>query len=143
MQSKYLARFEKLAAEGQSLYELVGDALLVERITGEQKTASGLVLAEDPRMRGGLQAGKSQFVIVVAVGKGWYNEENGETVALDVQPGDIILIGEASVKYFSLFGSLDKYETDTLGITREGEIQLRFKGQEAYATSFTLLNSPT
>jgi co-chaperonin GroES (HSP10) len=143
MISKYLARFTELASKGEALHELVGDILLVERITGEHKTASGLVLAEDPRQRGGLQAGKPQFVIVLAVGKGWYNEESGKEIPLDVKPGDVILIGEASVKYFSMFGGLQGYEADQIGITRESEIQLRFKGTEAYEQSFKILNGST
>jgi hypothetical protein len=53
-------------------------------------------------------------------------------VPLNANPGDIVLLASASVKLFSSFPLLGAYETDSIGITRDEDIQIRFKGQEAF-----------
>lgn len=137
--SKYLDKFTHLHLQGAHLHEIVGDTLLVEKIIEEQKTASGLVLAADPRTRNSLTNDRPHFVRVLAVGMGYYNEETGAAVPLEVEPGDIILVGSLSVKWFSMFG-ITGYEADTIGLSRASEIQLRFKGAHGYDQAFNLLN---
>jgi co-chaperonin GroES (HSP10) len=139
--SRYLEQFKQLKATGNDYYELIGDVLIVEKLAEEErKTASGLVLATGSKQVNALENTKAIFCLVLAVGKGFYDEVSGKEVDLNVQPGDIILIGETSAKYFSFFGSLQNYEPHTIGITREAEVQLRFRGAEGYEKAFKLLN---
>lgn len=142
MISRYLDKFNRLATEGKEAYVLTGDALLVEQIKEpERKTASGLVMATNINQRNSLAEGRPHLCIVLTVGAGYYDDKDpSTTIPLDVQPGDIILVGPLSVKYFSFFGDLQPYEPDSIGITRESEIQLRFRGKEGYDQAFAILN---
>jgi co-chaperonin GroES (HSP10) len=139
-QSKYLNAFKSTATLDS--YELVGDAILVERLPPEEKkTKSGIILdtGMDHKQIGTIGADKPQFVHVLAVGKGFYNDVTGEDVPLSVNPGDIILIGTNSVKWFSLL-EIANYEPYTIGLSRESEIQLRFKGPDSYEQYFEAIN---
>jgi hypothetical protein len=44
-----------------------------------------------------------------------------------------------SVKWFS-FMDIDNYEPYSVGLTREGEMQFRFKGAQAYEDYFKAIN---
>lgn len=140
VKSKYLEAFQ---AEGLSdLVELYGDAILVEIPKDEPiKTSSGIYIATTEKVGlDSLSKDKPYFVHVIAVGKGYYDEETHEDVPLNVQPGDIILIGANSAKRFSHM-EVNGYEAYSIGLTRESEIQLRFKGLDAYNRYFELINS--
>ena len=138
--SKYLERFG--AAMEMATPELIGDNLLVERISDDEfKTASGIVLVSGSQKQvNGFQADRPVFVRILAVGKGYYDPETNESIPLDSRPGDIVLVGQHSVKWFSIFGNLQKYELDTIGLLREETIQLRFKGEAGYNDFFGALN---
>ncbi len=138
--SNYLDQFKAMASESGEAYELYGDCLLVEKIKEAERKIGSIILATANGRTDSFGADKPHFVRVLAVGKGYYNEETSQDVPLNVEPGDIILIGPLSVKYFSMFGSLEAYEPDSIGITRESEIQLRFKGEEGYGQVFATLN---
>ncbi len=141
--SKYLPAFQKLAKEAPELFELIGDCLLIEVIPDDEfKTKGGLILASgNDRQVNGLQADKPTFVRVLLVGAGYYDDDTLEPVALDSSPGDIVLVGTTSIKKFSVFGKLMTYGEATLGLIRESDIQLRFKGEEGFDRTFELLNS--
>jgi len=79
------------------------------------------------------------FVRILAMGPG-YVDPDGEFTDLEVDVGDIVLVGKMSVNWFSVFGSLAYTSQHEIGITRENEIKLRFKGQDAYDTCFNYLN---
>lgn len=148
--SKYLSKFLKLESNASSApVEIVGDIIVVEKIKEpEKKTASGLIYGIDVKNQlGTIALDKPHWVRVLAVGAGYYKtsetDEGGtieETIPLNVTPGDIILVGQTSVKYFSTFGELAGYEADTIGLTRESEILIRFKGEEGYNSAFEQLN---
>lgn len=137
--SKYLERFRSLSPEA---YELVGDCLLVEKIPiAERKTKSGLILeaGRGERARETTSSDVPTFVHVVAVGKGYYDDETKQDVPLNVSVGDIILIGAHSVRWFSDMDISD-YQAYEIGLTREQEIKLRFSGQAAYERAFADLS---
>jgi co-chaperonin GroES (HSP10) len=147
--SRYRTQFDRLATLDPKPYELTADYLLVERIPDEElKTKSGLILASvQTNALNTLTADKPQWARVLACGEGYYSlEEDAEgnevekTTPLNAKPGDIVLVSKLSVKYFSLFGELDGYEPDSIGLTKESEIQLRFKGEEGYREAFASLN---
>lgn len=140
MNSNYLDQFKAMADEAKEAYELYGDCLLVEKLKEPERKIGSIILATANGRQDSFGQDKPHFVRVLAVGKGFYDEKTGEDVALSVEPGDIILIGPLAVKYFSMFGNLEAYEPDSIGITRESEIQLRFKGEEGYGQVFATLN---
>lgn len=136
--SKYLDRFKVAPPE----FELLGDALLVEKIApAEIRTKSGIVIAETKQYKMNLGDKKMTFVRVLAVGKGYYDPETGESVPLDTPVGAILMIAPESITFYSSFGNLENYEPDTIGLTRESSALIRFReGDEGYAKVFGLFN---
>lgn len=86
------------------------DRLIVERIEGEDKTASGLFIPDSAKEKP--QQGK-----VIAIGKGRVLED-GSVRALDLREGDRILFGKYSGTEIKLDGSeyLIMREDDVLGV---------------------------
>lgn len=148
--SHYLNAFRSLSQLHGDKYHLVGDSVIVEEVankeaTKEVMTNSGhkvsLVLAPGKdRKIDGLEMNLPVFVRVLAVGEGWYNEEEEKRVPLEVEVGDIVLVGRMSVNWFSVFGSLVSTTQNQIGITRENEIKMRFCGEASYDKCFTHLN---
>lgn len=83
------------------------DRLLVRRLEGEEKTASGLFIPETAKEKP--QQGK-----VVAVGKGRVKED-GTIQPLDLKAGDTILFGKYS-------GQEIKVEGEEMLIMREDDV---------------------
>lgn len=141
--SKYLKRFEKLVAEGAQTFQLIGDYILVERIhIKEKKTAGGIILSleDNGKQKNTLSQDLPTLVRVIAVGEGYYDDENKSSVPLNVRPGDICLVGSVSTKWFSDLDIAD-YKPYEIGLSRDEEIKMLFKGQEGYERAFGLLNS--
>lgn len=140
MRSRYLDRFQ--AVQNHDSLEMIGDLLVVEKLKEPEKKVGSLYVPEIKHVRSSMGADTQPcFLIVVAVGKGYYDDATKTEIPLNVKPGDIIMVGNASVKYFSTFGDLQDYEPDSLGITRESEIQMRFRGEDGYSAIFDILNS--
>lgn len=158
--SRYLGKFAALDKEAPHSYELIGDYLLVEKIKDEEfakkvvtddgRTVS-LTISQSARQRqvDSFESGRPMWLRVLAVGKGYFKEvtddESGkiveETVPLSTMPGDLVLVSSISVKFFSVFGELEGYEADTIGLTQEGSVQLRFRGEAGYQAAFSVLNN--
>ena len=138
--SRYLPQFTRLA-DVKSHYKLVGDCLLVEQIPveKEKKTAGGIIMQTSiSGLTNTLDKDAPVFAHVLAVGEGFYDED-GHDVPNTVEPGDIILIGPTSTRWFSLF-EISNYEAYQIGITRESEVQLVYKGFEGYRKVIGALN---
>ena len=143
IQSKYLDRFNLLAKEGASTFELIGDHILVERIPiVEKRTAGGLILSleSNGNQKNSLGADLPIMVIVIGVGSGYYDEDTKASVPLNVKPGDIGLVGAVSTKWFSDL-PIGDYKPYEIGLSREEEIKWLFKGSEGYKRAFEILNS--
>lgn len=86
------------------------DRLIVERLEGDEKTASGLYIPDTAKE-------KPQQGRVVAVGKGKVRED-GKVQPLDVHAGDKILFGKYSGTEIKIDGSeyLIMREDDVLGV---------------------------
>ena len=141
--SRYLNAFQVAVKENDNDHTLYGSCLWVERIPEEEvKTASGLYIPQTTSKSqiGTITSDKPFFVHVLAVGAGHYNEETGEDVPLSVAPGDVILIGTSSVKWFSYL-EIDNYEPYSIGLTLESEVQIKYEGREAYQRFFNSINS--
>jgi len=141
-QSKYLEAFKRAAEEVKESYQLNGGFVLVERIPQEEiQRKSGLIIPINDKQVNSLGANLPVFVHVLAVGEGYYKED-GTTQPTDVQPGDIILVGANSVKWFPVF-EVDNYQPFEIGLTDEQETQIKFKGPENYQRFVESLNRRT
>jgi co-chaperonin GroES (HSP10) len=139
--SKYLSAFKAMKEQLSPQYELIGDCILVEELPKEEvKTKSGLILESGgARKVDGLDMNKPLFVRVLAVGEGYYDETTGNEIPLNVQVGDIILVGRIGVNFFSTFCGLVSETGNQIGLSRESEIRMRFKGEEGYQAVQQLL----
>lgn len=138
MESKYLKAFEELSKT--QAVELIGDLLVVERLPEpEARDLGGIIVQDGDHVRAMFGSeSRPHLALVVATGKGYYSDAG--SVELNTKPGDIVVIGNASVKYFSSFGLLDNYAPDSLGITRDSDVQIRFRGKDGYKQAFDILN---
>jgi chaperonin GroES len=85
----------------------LGDRLIVEALEEEETTASGIVLPDTAKE-------KPQRGRVLAVGPG-PRDEDGEYIAMDLEPGDEII--------FSKYGGTEiKLGTDDYLILRESDV---------------------
>jgi co-chaperonin GroES (HSP10) len=117
---------------------LVGDCILVGRVPKrELKTAGGIVLSRGGvRQNNAFDSNLPQFVQVLAVGEGYYDNEKNESIPLDLKPGNIIEVAAHAVRWFSSFGVVpDSEDSGTgVGITRESEYRMKFESYEDYET---------
>lgn len=139
MISRYLEAFQKL--QESDGVEFIGDLLVVEKLPAPQaRSVGGLLVQDSSHARSAFaEETRPHLALVVAVGQGYYGDDDKE-IALNTKPGDIVLVPPQSIKYFSAFGALANYQPDTIGITRDGEVQMRFRGAEAYQQAFDILN---
>lgn len=133
-ESLYLEWFNTNSARIKEQTNLIGDLILVERIKmPEMKTAGGIVLVDKAYSQiNAMTSDRPVFYRVLLTGAGFYDDETGKDVPLEVEPGDIIQTGNISVRVYSSFPLLEAYEADTIGITRESDIHWRFKGEASF-----------
>ncbi len=140
---KYLEAVQRATTEVGPAFTLMGSFLIVERVPKEEvKTKSGLFLATDDRANGqinSISANMPVWVHVLAIGAGYYDDESGESLPLDTAPGDILLVGQHSVKWLPVY-PVDNYELFSVGVTSEAETQMRFRGLDAYRRFSEALN---
>lgn len=137
--SKYLDRFQRLAAEAKEAYQLIGDCLLVEEVsTGETRTAGGIIIAESAKNVDGFGQNKPTLVHILAVGEGYYSTETKDdgteseiAVPLNVKVGDMALTGQMSVRWLSVFGPIVSEKEARIGLAREQDLQIIFKDYAA------------
>lgn len=143
MSDSFLSVFQKLAAQNNGDMTIVGDTLLVEpmqtgpatkEIKGPNGTMTKLILETEltNRQIGSIQDDRPLYVRVLAVGNGFYDSQEGKDVPLDVQVGDILLMGKLSVRWLSTFGPLLREGDKQIGICRESDKILQFRGQDGY-----------
>jgi co-chaperonin GroES (HSP10) len=137
MESKYLNRFKNV--EGK--FKLNGSRLLVEVLPKREiKSAGGLVLSSPETHKATADSYRAVLATVLMLGEGYINDDN-EDVPMETKVGDIILINEFGMRYYSEFPGLTEYTRNTLAVTNESEIQLRFKGISDYEKFEALLNN--
>lgn len=143
MSESFLSVFQKLAAQNNGDMTIVGDTLLVEDlntgpvtkdIKGPDGKVTKLILETTltNKQIGSIQDDRPLYVRVLAVGQGFYDSETGKDVPLDVQVGDILLLGKLSVRWLSTFGPLIREGGNSIGICRESDKILQFRGQAGY-----------
>lgn len=138
--SKYKDKFKQAVEAAGDGFLLTGRCMLVERVEVEMKTQSGLYMASGAGQRNGVEDNKPFFVYVLAVGAGQYDPETGEDVDIvTAEPGDIIMVGRNSVKWFSTLGATS-LELNSVGLADEAETQMRWRGPEALERWLKALN---
>lgn len=135
--SKYIEAMKN----ARPMFLLTGNALLVEIIPwGELKTKGGIIMsAGDTNKVRTLEADLPIMVHVIATGEGYY-DDNGDAVPLDINVGDILMLGKNAVKRFPVL-PIDGYQADSVGITSENEAQIVWRGIEAYREYESRLNA--
>lgn len=125
MESKYLHRFKKLKNS-----RLKGNLMLIEKLTPpEVVTKSGLIVMENNSDIAVIHP-KPSWYLVLEVGEG-YVDDNGDPIGgMDVEIGDVVLMGDMQVKIFGRFPGLSGYTPDTIGIAKESDVQMVFGGIE-------------
>ena len=140
-ESKYLPFFKEHENWLRAHTELMGDILIVERIVFPEKKIGSIYIADSKKqMVNGLTSELPTFFRVLYAGNGFYDDDTGEDVPLDIQRGDIILMAGIAVKVWSTFPGLEVTDSDVLGITKHGEIQWRWKGEEKFIEFLGSLN---
>lgn len=131
LESKYLGRFSRLTHEQLPLR---GNRLLVEVLPKEEiKTAGGLFIQSSMAdHKSTTEQNRAKLAVVLATGPGYYNDETGEDVELDIKPGSVILVSEMGLKYYSHFPGLVEYTGETLALTRDSEVHISWPSLEAY-----------
>lgn len=140
--SQYFKAFEAVRESLKDAMLLTGNLLIVEKASVEEiKTQTGIVIASslDKKSINDIDANLPDFVHILAVGEGYYDDEDNKDVPLDSKPGDVALVGRNSVKWFSTFGVLG-YKRDTIGVVTEDQVQLRFKGYNGFQQFINALN---
>ena len=132
IESKYLEKFKRLQ-EHKDLYTLRGDRLLIEILPKEElTTASGLVIATVDDYRSTTKDNQATLGIVLLVGVGYYDEDTGKDVPLDVQPGNIVLLSGMGLKLYSSFPGCQGYIPNTIALTRNSECHMIIPNADAY-----------
>lgn len=142
MESKYLKAFQALKETCPDSYRTIGDGIWVEEIKEEEaKTKSGLVIAKhgSQMLVDGVEANRPMLVWILEVGEGYYDEDTGEDVPVEVKSGYIALVSKLSVNWVSVFGGILAHDGPRLGFTREAEIKHYWKGIDAYQLYFATL----
>lgn len=131
--SKYLSYFSNEYVKLRESIKLVGDIIIVERVEFPEKKRGGLFLVDSKKTQShGLTSELPNFYRVLAVGEGYYDEETSKDVPLEVAPGDVVLVSNASVKVWSTFPIVEAVDADTIGMTRFGDVQWHWKSEESF-----------
>lgn len=127
--SKYLQAMQNGLEAAGDLATIVGPTLIVEVLERDKVTASGIVMQSNLMDRNR----ELKECVVLAVGKGYYNDDTGADEPLDTAPGDTIFVEPSYVNLLADFPIKD-YKHNTIGVVNDGAIKIRFKagGAEAF-----------
>lgn len=121
--TKYLEQFKKL--EGTK-YKLAGGRMLVEILPKkEMKTNGGLIMAAPIQHKGTADTQRAVVGVVLMIGEG-YVDDDGKDVAMETKVGNIVVLNEFGLKYYSEYPGLTSYTENKLAMTAESEIQMKF-----------------
>jgi co-chaperonin GroES (HSP10) len=138
--SRYLDKFKKIADR-----RLVGDILFVEIVEEEEVKSKGGILMPTKAISQHSVTGlaperRLMLVRVLQVGEGYYDDETKEDVPLTTKPGDIVAVPFAQVQWLSMFGTMEGYQPDSIGITTEKAIHWRLGTDAECDAVFEALN---
>jgi co-chaperonin GroES (HSP10) len=138
--SKFLERFQKLAATENAL-GLIGDTILVEKLGRiETKTAGGIIMPTGPNGSYKHTASDDviEFGMVLLTGPGDVDNE-GNNLKMTTKIGDIIAL-PMNVQWYSQFGEMKEYSMNSIGRMRDSQVMMVFKD---YFKAMEVLNEGT
>lgn len=138
--AKLINAFKSLNDVRKETFHLIGDICFVQVLDQEVKTKSGLVLADHAKqIMNGVGPDKPTICRVLMVGEGEVDAD-GNDLPLEVNVGDIVIVGKHAVKIISSLGNTVLHEDKTeVGMIKAAEIQMRFFGEEAYKRVASIL----
>lgn len=133
MESKYLANFKKLNEMKKDIgFRLNGGRLLVEILPKqEMRTAGGLIMASPDSYKGTAETQRALIGVVLLTGEG-YVDIDGKEIPTEMQIGNIVVLNEFGVKYYSSFPGVENFTRNTLAMTSESEVQMSFDSLEEF-----------
>jgi co-chaperonin GroES (HSP10) len=143
MESKYLNFFNKLRSVLPGFYQLFGSRILVEVLPEEElKTAGGLIVAKSSSHRTDTEENKFTAAVVIAVGRGYFDDETGDDVPLDVKPGQVIEVVRTGLRRYSTHPILgSQYTSGELAILNESHVNgLLANSVEEYAEALKAID---
>ncbi len=141
MQSKYLEQFKRLRETANDSFVLNGDRMIVEVLEKEElKTAGGLHIASSLKdHKSSTEENRSVMAVVLLVGEG-HVDEDGNDVPVKYQPGELIMLPDASMRKYTQFSGLVAYAKNEIALTRESEVHISWPSFEAYEAYKAALN---
>lgn len=138
-ESRYLRMFEKLSPED---LRLRGNRLLVELLPQpEITTKGGLVVATSlSEYRTSVKDNAADVAVVLSAGEGYYSEETGEPVSMDIKQGNVVLISRFGARVFSQFAGLNQYTSDTIALIRDSDVNCAWDSMEAFDSYVEKIN---
>lgn len=137
-ESQYLEKFKKL--EG-SKFKLAGGRILVEVLPkAEMKSAGGLIIAAPSSHKGIADMQRAVLGVVLMVGEG-YTDNDGNDIPMEVKVGNVVVLNEFGVRYYSDFPGVKSYTENKLAMTSESEVQVKFESFEELKEFEVLMNS--
>lgn len=116
--------------------KLTGDLLIVAKIPKAKKeTKSGLILADPGNQITSMSWKEPNFVVVLAVGEGFYDETSGKEENLQVKPGNVIEVTPNSIDFYTSFGVIagdTKRNRFGIGICRDIDRRITFDNLDDY-----------
>jgi co-chaperonin GroES (HSP10) len=139
MQSKYLAQFQRLVEKGSDTFTLNGDRILVEVLPKEELKIGSIIMAPNKDHRNQTEESRACLVLVLLIGEG-YVDDDGKDIPLMYKPGEILLVPEPSIRFFSQFPGLPNYTSNAIGLMREGDAHMSWDNFEQYELYKKALN---
>lgn len=133
MESKYLGRFKALnEVKGDIGFRLNGARVLVEILpTKEIKTASGIIMTSPDTFKATADSFKAILGIVLLTGEG-YVDDDGDSIPMETKLGQVVVLNEFGLKYYSQYPGIADYTRNTLAMTNESEIVMSFDSIEEF-----------
>jgi len=132
IESKYLARFQKLEHADMPLR---GNRLLLELLPKEEiKTAGGLIVATQSDYRTNTQENQCDVAVVLATGSGYYDDDTGEDVSMDLKVGNVVLLSRYGIRAYSNFPGIKDFVAGTIALARDNDVHAAWDSIASFET---------
>lgn len=144
METNYLERFGRLAAELKDRAILRGNNYLVEIVDEPDIEVGGIIIARDKdHIKKSVHADRPVVGVIIYQGEGYfqYNEETKERedIPLEYAVGTVIMVPANSIP-LSVFPGMPGITRDKLMVVNEDSIVFVYKDMEAYNEARKVLN---